>query len=79
MGGRCVGGVCRASGAADARASDLELLVLTVTHGNDGAEKLYLDMGFQSFGIEPGAIKVENRLYDKNHMYLLLTQGHASP
>ena len=64
---------------ADARTSDLDLLVLTVTHGNDGAEKLYLDMGFQSFGIEPGAIKVENRLYDKNHMYLLLTQGHASP
>ena len=63
---------------AEASAGDLELLVLTVTHGNDGAEKLYLGMGFQSFGIEPGAIKVENRLYDKNHMYLSLKQGPAS-
>ncbi len=57
---------------ADARASDLELLVLTVTRGNQGAERLYLDAGFASFGVEPGAIKVQNRLYDKTHMYLVL-------
>jgi ribosomal protein S18 acetylase RimI-like enzyme len=57
---------------ADARASHLELLVLTVTSGNQGAERLYLDAGFVSWGIEPGAIKVENQRFSKNHMFLQL-------
>jgi RimJ/RimL family protein N-acetyltransferase len=56
----------------DARASDLEMLVLTVTKGNLGAERLYLDAGFVSWGIEPGAIKVENQRFSKNHMFLQL-------
>ncbi len=60
---------------ADARASDLEVLVLTVTRGNAGAEKLYVDAGFKSFGIEPRAIKVQNQHFDKNHMFLALTQA----
>jgi ribosomal protein S18 acetylase RimI-like enzyme len=63
---------------ADAYASQLELLVLTVTHGNDGAQGLYLDVGFKSFGIEPGAIKVQNQNFDKNHMYLTLTQAFTT-
>lgn len=57
---------------AQARASDLELLVLTVTRGNQGAERLYLNAGFVSYGIEPGAIKVHHQHYDKNHMFLQL-------
>lgn len=57
---------------AEARASDLELLVLTVTRGNLGAERLYLDAGFTSFGVEPGAIKVQDQRFDKNHMFLQL-------
>ena len=56
----------------EARASDLELLVLTVTCGNDGAERLYLGAGFASYGIEPGAIKIANRRFGKNHMFLQL-------
>jgi len=56
----------------EARALGLERLVLTVTHGNQPAERLYQRMGFVSFGVEPGAIKVNQRLYDKNHMGLLL-------
>ncbi len=56
----------------DARASQLELLVLTVTSGNQGAERLYLDAGFVSWGIEPGAIKVQNQRFSKNHMFLQL-------
>jgi len=56
----------------EARAVGLERLVLTVTQGNQPAERLYQRMGFESFGIEPGAIKVGQRLYDKNHMALLL-------
>ena len=57
---------------ADARASGVALLVLTVTRGNAGAERLYLDAGFASFGVEPGAIKVDNQFLDKNHMFLRL-------
>lgn len=56
----------------DARASQLEMLTLTVTCGNQGAENLYLEAGFVSYGIEPGVIKVENRRFDKNHMFLPL-------
>ena len=56
----------------EARASDLELLVLTVTCGNDGAERLYRQAGFASYRLEPGAIKIANRRFDKNHMFLRL-------
>jgi GNAT superfamily N-acetyltransferase len=56
----------------DARASQIELLILTVTDGNHGAQQLYLDTGFVSFGIEPRAIRVQNRYFAKNHMYLNL-------
>jgi ribosomal protein S18 acetylase RimI-like enzyme len=56
-----------------ARASELALLVLTVTRGNDGAERLYLDAGFVSFGVEPMAIRVNGHFFDKNHLFLKLT------
>jgi GNAT superfamily N-acetyltransferase len=57
---------------ADARTSHLELLILTVTDGNRSAERLYLDTGFVSWGIEPGAIKVQHQRFSKNHMFLQL-------
>ncbi|MEO7548246.1 MAG: GNAT family N-acetyltransferase [Ramlibacter sp.] len=56
----------------EARAENLELLVLTVTEGNRSAIALYERAGFRSFGIEPGAIKVAGRAWAKNHMYLSL-------
>lgn len=59
----------------EARTTDLELLVLTVTRGNRGAEQLYLDAGFASYGIEPGAIKLGKRHFDKNHMFLQLVSS----
>jgi ribosomal protein S18 acetylase RimI-like enzyme len=58
---------------AAARAQGLEMLILTVTHGSVGAEKLYASFGFQSFGIEPNAIKVAGKLFAKNHMFLSLS------
>jgi ribosomal protein S18 acetylase RimI-like enzyme len=72
---RGVGRVLMEALMADALASDLELLVLTVTQGNAGAERLYVDMGFKSFGIEPRAIKVQNQYFNKNHMFLALTKA----
>jgi ribosomal protein S18 acetylase RimI-like enzyme len=60
---------------AAARAQALEMLILTVTHGNHSAEKLYINLGFQSFGIEPNAIKVQGKRFAKNHMYLSLSSS----
>jgi ribosomal protein S18 acetylase RimI-like enzyme len=54
----------------DARASGLELLVLTVTDDNGVAVRLYERAGFRSFGIEPDAIRVDGRSFGKKHMYL---------
>lgn len=71
--GRGVGRALVEALLAEARLDGLELIVLTVTEGNSGAEKLYERCGFRSFGIEPRAIKVEGRACGKNHMYLDLT------
>ncbi|SFC28726.1 Protein N-acetyltransferase, RimJ/RimL family [Polaromonas sp. OV174] len=59
----------------EARASDLELLVLTVTRGNREAEALYLRAGFVPYGIEPGAIKIGHQRFDKQHMFLQLVSS----
>jgi GNAT superfamily N-acetyltransferase len=56
----------------EARASGVELLVLTFTSVNQHVENLYRRAGFMTFGLEPGAIKVDNHAFDKTHMYLQL-------
>jgi ribosomal protein S18 acetylase RimI-like enzyme len=53
---------------AEARASGVELLVLTVTDGNQAATALYERAGFHSFGVEPDAIRVDGRRFGKRHM-----------
>lgn len=50
----------------------LEQLVLTVTRGNVGATELYKAAGFEAFGVEPRAIKVDGAYHDKEHMILFL-------
>jgi ribosomal protein S18 acetylase RimI-like enzyme len=55
---------------AQAQATGVELLLLTVTQGNEAARELYLRCGFQTFGIEPDAVRVAGRSYAKEHMYL---------
>ena len=57
---------------AHARANGVESLVLTVTEGNERAQRLYASAGFRSFGIEPDAIRVAGRSHAKNHMHLNL-------
>lgn len=55
-----------------ARASGLELILLTVTDSNRQAIALYEKAGFSSFGTEPDAIRVNGISFGKTHMYLQL-------
>ena len=57
---------------AHAGANGVESLVLTVTEGNERAQRLYQVAGFRSFGVEPDAIRVAGRAHAKNHMHLNL-------
>ena len=72
--GRGIGRALLDALVQDARVRRLELLLLTVTEGNDRAGRLYERAGFRSFGIEPRGIKVDGVSYAKNHMVLELAQ-----
>lgn len=71
--GRGVGRALLNRLVAEARAGGVELLVLTVTDGNQVATTLYERAGFHSFGVEPDAIRVDGRSFGKRHMYIELT------
>lgn len=45
---------------------------LAVAVDNPAAQALYRSLGFQSFGVEPRAMRVGERFYDEEHMVLLL-------
>jgi len=61
---------------ARARAG-LRVVQLTVTEGNEAAQKLYEDCGFRSFGVEPMAIALGGALLGKVHMWCDLGEGRA--
>jgi ribosomal protein S18 acetylase RimI-like enzyme len=50
----------------------LEQLALCVSTTQSAAIGLYRAVGFRSFGVEPRAIKVDDRYLDMEHMLLLL-------
>jgi len=56
----------------EARQRDgVRIVTLTVTEGNREAEALYMKCGFQSFGVEPFAIELDDGGYaSKVHMWL---------
>jgi ribosomal protein S18 acetylase RimI-like enzyme len=59
----------------DAQQAGIELAVLTVTAGNERARSLYTQAGFQSFGIEPDAIRVAGARFGKEHLFLQLPRA----
>ena len=50
-------------------------LVLTVTAGNHAAERLYAGFGFETFGVEPDAIRLGAGAFAKVHMGLDLARA----
>jgi RimJ/RimL family protein N-acetyltransferase len=68
---RGVGGALLDALIARAAADDeLQQLTLTVTAGNDAAERLYARAGFVRYGTLPRAICVGGRYLDKHHLML---------
>ncbi|MGE7921170.1 GNAT family N-acetyltransferase [Viridibacillus sp. NPDC093762] len=50
----------------------LEKINLEVITTNDNARHLYINMGFKTYGIEKGALKINNDYYDSEYMELFL-------
>lgn len=48
----------------------VERIKLSVVKGNDAAAALYRLLGFQTYGVEPDALKSRNRYWDELHMVL---------
>ncbi|GMA52422.1 hypothetical protein GCM10025857_37790 [Alicyclobacillus contaminans] len=57
----------------------VEQLRLSVVRSNDGALRLYESLGFQKFGIEPNALKLDGDAWDEVHMVLSLTHREGAP
>ena len=43
----------------------VELVQLSVVHGNEDARRLYLRLGFQEYGLEKKALKQDGQYYDE--------------
>lgn len=50
----------------------LEQLILQVVSTNDSAKKLYKSLGFETYGVEPRAIKDRGLYFDEDLMVLFL-------
>lgn len=51
---------------------EIEKINLSVISANEPAKRLYLKLGFQTFGFEEKAIKLGNKYYANEHMVLYL-------
>ena len=55
---------------ARARFEQLKVVHLTVTVGNDGARRLYTELGFRTYGIEPRGLCVDGVFHNEELMAL---------
>jgi ribosomal protein S18 acetylase RimI-like enzyme len=62
---------------AHARDAGLRVLHLTVTIGNDGARKLYRELGFRTYGVEPRGLCLDGVFFDEELMALDLDREGA--
>ena len=53
----------------------VEILQLTVVSANEGARRLYVDMGFAEYGVEERGLKWGGEYFDEVLMALFLTQA----
>lgn len=56
----------------------LEQIKLSVSSQNQGAKRLYRAFGFETFGVEPRALKLGADYFDEDHMMLLLVKGSST-
>lgn len=66
------GGLMRAALAAASARREIDVLRLTVTEGNESAIGLYRSVGFESWAVEPRAIRTPDGFKGKVHMALFL-------
>lgn len=59
---------------AHARVAGILQIQLCVNADNSNAKSLYQSLGFQSYGLEPRAMRVGDRFYDEEHMVLRLDE-----
>jgi ribosomal protein S18 acetylase RimI-like enzyme len=50
--------------------TSLEQILLAVATGQEAARRLYLKLGFETYGTEPRALKVASKYIDEDHMIL---------
>jgi RimJ/RimL family protein N-acetyltransferase len=55
----------------------LEQIHLSVASSQPGAKRLYQSQGFETYGTEPHAMKVNGEYCDEDHMVLRLRRGET--
>ncbi|NKE06947.1 GNAT family N-acetyltransferase [Mesobacillus selenatarsenatis] len=55
-----------------AELSSVEQIHLTVTSSNEPAKKLYASLGFEPYGVEKNALRIDGTYYDEDLMVLFM-------
>jgi RimJ/RimL family protein N-acetyltransferase len=55
---------------------DLRLLTLSVNAQREPARRLYRSLGFEAWGVEPQALRVDDTYFDEEHMVLKLEKTY---
>lgn len=55
-----------------AELSSVEQIHLTVTSSNEPAKKLYTSLGFEPYGVEKNALRIDGTYYDEDLMVLFM-------